>query len=65
MSAAEIISEIKKLPRAEREYIVSFVRGNQAELLEPAPDAGAPVAFDEAAKSVFAKHRELLHKLAQ
>lgn len=65
MSAAETISEIKKLPRVEREYVVSFVRGNQAELLESAPDAGAPVAFEEAVKSVFTKHRELLHQLAQ
>ncbi len=65
MSAAEVIAEIKKLPRQEREEVVSFVSTNQSKLIEDPQKAKMAVSFDEAAEAVFAKHDELLRRLAQ
>ena len=66
MSAAEIIEQIKALPPQEKEVVVEFVRE-----LQTASDhkSGASymndAAFDAAREKVFAKHAELLKRLAQ
>lgn len=66
MSAAEIITLIKKLPPDEREEVFTFVRE------ETGTDAGAAKVrqisdekFAEVAPQVFKKHRGLLRRLAQ
>lgn len=63
--AAEIIALIKKLPPADQAEVVAFARalsdGDTAVEVSYIPD----VKFAEVAPQVFAKHRELMRKLAQ
>lgn len=68
MSATEIIEQIKKLPRAEQEKVLAFVRN----LVETGAlhDEGT-VRFMDAAKAkkvsseIFSEHAELFRKLAK
>ena len=65
MSAAEVIAEIQKLPPKEREAVVSFVNASQASLVGGQSSEPATASFEQAAKTVFTKHKDLLHRLAQ
>lgn len=65
VSAAEIIALIKKLPPADQAEVVAFARAlsdrDVAVEVRYMPDD----KFAEVAPQVFAKHRELMRKLAQ
>jgi len=67
MSAAEVIEQIKNLPKPEQEKIVAFVRSGDLE--EKAADEGLrfldSAAFARAKVAVFQKHDEVLRRLAQ
>ena len=67
MSAAEIIEQMKALPREDWQLVVEFLRTLERE--ETAPmDRQVRYASDEAAKAagdaVMEKHAELFRKLA-
>ena len=66
MSAAEIIEKIKALPPEEKAVVVDFVRELEA---GSGQQSGAlymnDAAFEAAREKVFAKHAELLKRLAQ
>jgi len=59
MSAAEIIEQIKALPKTEREIVRHFLVTDQ-----PLPAATTP-DFETAANRVFAKHDRILRELAK
>ena len=67
MSAVEVIEKIRRLPREEREQVMSFMLehanagADRSSGLEHAPDA----AFERAAEKVFAEHESLFRRLAQ
>lgn len=65
MSALEIIEQIKSLRPEEQAEVVKFVRQIEAGL--PCGEARYmdQAAFDSAKQKVFAKHSELLDKLAR
>jgi len=63
MSAAEIIEQIKTLPRDDRQKVAEFVK--QLEVMSSGATAKHREKFAAAANTVFAKHREALEKLAQ
>lgn len=66
MSAAEIIEEIKKLPREEQEKVAAFVHATEAEggMVQP---SGEKVGeeFRRIADEVFTTNAKLFRKLAQ
>jgi hypothetical protein len=66
MSALEVIEQIKALPPAEKAQVVDFVRQMEApsekDLETRYMDQDA---FHGAKKKVFAKHAELLNRLAK
>ena len=66
MSALEVIEQIKALPPAEKAQVVDFVRNMEA-VPENNPDARYmdEDAFRDAKRKVFAKHAELLNRLAK
>lgn len=67
MSAADVIEEIKKLPREEQERVRQFLLKAQAEAggdgaqAEHASDGD----FEKAADKVFTEHDSLFRRLAQ
>ena len=66
MSALEVIEQIRALPPAEKAQVVDFIRQMEA---HPEKSAEAQCmdedAFHGAKKEVFAKHSELLKRLAK
>ncbi len=66
MSALEIIEQIRALPPAEKAQVVDFIRQMEAHP-EKSPEAHCmdEDAFHGAKKEVFAKHSELLNRLAK
>ena len=66
MSALEVIEQIKALPPAEKAQVVDFIRQMEA-VPEKNPEAHYmdEDAFHGAKQKVFAKHAELLNKLAK
>lgn len=64
MSAAEIIEQIKALPAEEQAQVAKFVRDLETALAEPKTNTMDGETFRKAADAVFAKHGELLKKLA-
>ena len=66
MSALEVIEQIKALPPAEKAQVLNFVRQMEANAEnEPRADYMDTTVFSAAKKKVFAKHSELLKKLAE
>jgi hypothetical protein len=65
MSAAEIIEQIKALPREEQRQVFSFVRSAEAEPVEPKVQYMDMATFRAAKERVFEKHSELFRRLAQ
>ncbi len=63
MSAAEIIEQIKTLPREDRRKVADFVK--QLDVAGEGATATHREKFEQAADAVFAKHREALEKLAK
>ena len=65
MSAIEVIEQIKALPPAEQAQVVDFIRQLDANAKpEPQGQNMDRTVFSAAKKKVFAKHAELLKKLA-
>ena len=65
MSALEVIEQIKALPPAEKAQVLDFIRQMEADAEnEPRKDYMDTSIFSAAKKNVFAKHSELLKKLA-
>lgn len=65
MSAAEIIELIKKLPPEEQAEVVAFARDLSDRDASSESRYIPDDKFAEAAPRVFARHRELMRKLAQ
>jgi hypothetical protein len=65
MSAAEIIEQIKALPREERAEVVEFVREMEHVTGADGPQYADEVAFNAASDRVFEKHDKLFRKLAE
>ena len=65
MSAAEIIEQIRKLPREEQQKVVAFVHAaeNAGELQKPDPKVTDE--FKRQANQMFTTNAELFRKLAQ
>jgi flagellar motor switch protein FliG len=61
VTAIEVIHEIKSLPPKEREQVIDFVE----EIKKHSPvNYASDDVFNAAAEKVFAKHSELLRRLA-
>ena len=58
MSVAEIIEEIRALPREDRDKVVELVAREFAPSLRK-------MSFEEASSEVFTEYRELLEKLSK
>jgi hypothetical protein len=67
MSAAEVIEQIKALPREEQREVSEFVRAldQKEEGQATGPRYADDAAFASAIDKVFDKHDELFRKLAQ
>ena len=63
MTAIEVIDEIKALPPQEKAKVIDFVQ--QLESTQPRVRTLDPRSFVEAARSVFQRHDQLMHKLSQ
>ena len=63
MTAVEVINEIKALPPQEKAKVIDFVQ--RLESTQPRVRTLDPRAFEQAARSVFERHDELMHKLSQ
>ena len=65
MSALEVIEHIKALPPAEKAQVVDYIRQMDANAeQEPQGQSMDTSVFSAAKEKVFAKHAELLKKLA-
>ena len=65
MSATEIIAEIQKLPDAEMQRVLDFVRDNP-KLNGCSEDAkGHDTDFQKSMDKVFREHADLFRRLAQ
>jgi len=62
VTAAEIIEQIKALPRSEQQHVINFA----AELQKAPPDVRyiTNEQFEKAADEVFSKHAELFRRPA-
>lgn len=65
MSALEIIEQIKALPPEEKAEVVKFIQEMDHEATVPAVSYMGKTDFQKAKERVFAKHSELLDKLAK
>lgn len=66
MSAAEIIEQIKVLPPEEQRTVLAFVtRFATEETAAPGVRTVSPDVFTKAKAAVFAKHDDVLRRLAQ
>ncbi len=66
MSALEVIEQIKALPPEEMAQVVDFVRKMETAKIQERPVSYmAQATFKTAKKKVFAKHSQLLSKLAK
>jgi len=62
MSAAEIIEQIRALPREEQKQVADFVA---REFATPNSNSERKKSFEEASGEVFSEYRDLLAKLAK
>ena len=65
MSATEIIREIQKLPAAEQEKVVAYVRQLEANERGRTTAGGVSEEFKHIADEVFTTNAELFRKLAK
>ncbi len=67
MSAAQVIDEIKSLPRNEQEVIIAFVEKLQIEISADPKKARYmdPAKAKAISEKIFTDHAELFRKLAQ
>jgi hypothetical protein len=65
VSAAEVIEQIEKLPREERQKVVAYLRESEHELNAAKVDAEVSAEFKRIAAEVFTTNAELFRKLAQ
>lgn len=65
MSASKIIEQIKRLSPDERAEVLAFVRALPDEDTSSEVRYISNASFAEVAPQVFARHRELMRKLAQ
>jgi hypothetical protein len=63
MTAVEVIDQIKALPPQEKAKVIDFVQALESDT--PRFRTLDPEAFEQAARSVFKRHAELMHKLSQ
>ncbi len=63
MTAVEVIDEIKALPPQEKAKVIDFVQGLESP--QRRVRTIDPKTFEEAARSVFDQHAELMQKLSQ
>jgi hypothetical protein len=66
MSAAELIEQIKALPREERQRVIEFIReaDRRESAAQPSVRYADEAAFEAALDRTFEKHDELFKKLA-
>ena len=64
MTAAQVIEEIKQLPREEQERVFAFVSGSRREGASGVRRA-TDEQFEKAVDEVFKTHAGLLKRLAQ
>jgi hypothetical protein len=65
MSATEVIEQIKKLPRDERQKEAAFVRKMEADGRAESPTGIVSEDFKQRADEVFTTNAELFRKLAE
>lgn len=65
MSALEIIEQIKKLPREERQKVVAFIHDAEGSRALEKAEPGITDDFKRATDEVFTTNAELFRKLAQ
>ena len=63
MTAVEVISAIRALAPQEKAKVIDFVQ--RLESSQPRVRTLDPQAFEQAARSVFDRHAELMQKLSQ
>lgn len=63
MTAVEVIEQIKALPPQEKAKVIDFVQAMESD--PPSVRTLDPKTFERAARSVFERHSELMHKLSQ
>ncbi len=63
MTAVEVIDQIKALPAQELARVIDFVQGLESP--QRRVRTVDPKTFEEAARSVFDQHAELMQKLSQ
>ena len=67
MSAAEIISEIAKLPASEQERVLDFLQNGRSHRKEAGVEVRYAIdeAFDKAADNVLCERPDLFRRLAK
>lgn len=65
MSAAEVIEQIKQLPREEQVKVAEFVHAAEVSGELQPPDRQVSSDFKRVAKEVFTNNADLFRKLAQ
>ena len=65
MSAVEVIEEIRRLPREERQKVSEYLRVVGETSVPAAANGGVSDEFKQLADEVFTTNAELFRKLAQ
>jgi hypothetical protein len=65
MSATEVIEQIQKLPREERQKVAEFLLRSEAQANQGKPNDEVSEEFKRAADEVFTTNAKLFRKLAQ
>ena len=65
MSATEVIEQIQKLPREERQKVADFLLRSEAQVNQGKPKDEVSEEFKRAADEVFTTNAKLFRKLAQ
>jgi hypothetical protein len=63
MTAVEVIDEIKALPPLEKAKVIDYVQGLESP--QRRVRTVDPKTFEEAARSVFEQHGDLMHRLGR
>ena len=65
MSATEVIEQIQKLPREERQKVADFLLRSEAQINQGKPNDEVSEEFKRAADEIFKTNAKLFRKLAQ
>jgi hypothetical protein len=65
MSATEVIEQIQKLPREERQKVADFLLRSEAQANQSKPNDEISEEFKRTADEVFTTNAKLFRKLAQ